>query len=94
MSEQPEVRQDQTVQQQHAPSGRTGDAEKTVAPAGPGGTSAEDVDTADRAAREAGEYAAAVAGVDAEDAAPIPADDERALRDPDRASSAPAEPTA
>lgn len=76
---------------QRAPSGPDETAEKTVAPSGPGGTSEADLATEEKAAREAGEYAAAVApGVDAQDAAPIPADDTAALADPDAASSAPA----
>ena len=77
--------------QQQAPSGPDGTAEKTVAPGGPGGTSAEDLETEARAAHEAGEYAAGMApGVDADAAAPIPADDTEALADPDAASSEPA----
>jgi hypothetical protein len=75
----------------HAPSGASGRAEKTVAPAGPGATSEEDHATELRAAREAGEYAASVADVDPDAAAPIPRDDTAALADPDAASSAPAE---
>ncbi|HVF19562.1 MAG TPA: hypothetical protein VNA14_04900 [Mycobacteriales bacterium] len=73
---------------QHAPSGPDGDADKTVAPSGHGGTSREDLATEARAAQEAGEYAAAAApGLDADAAAPIPADDTEALADPDAASS-------
>ncbi|HVE99658.1 MAG TPA: hypothetical protein VNA12_10820 [Mycobacteriales bacterium] len=76
---------------QRAPSGPDETAEKTVAPSGPGATSEADATTEERAAREAGEYAAAVApGVDARDAAPIPADDTAALADPEQGSSAPA----
>lgn len=56
----------------HAPSGRSGRAEKTVAPAGPGATSDEDA---------AAEAEAAEAAVDV-----IPADDAEALGDPDAAS--------
>ena len=51
----------------------------------------EDKATVDEAARDAGEYAAAVAGVDPEAAAPIPADDTEALATPGTASSAPAD---
>ena len=67
----------------------------TNAPSGPGATSAADAETEVEAARTAGEYAAAVAGVDADAAAPIPADATELLEDPGTASSAPAdsEPT-
>jgi hypothetical protein len=74
-----------------APSGPDETADKTNAPAGPGATSEADAATEEKAAREAGEYAAAVAGVDPEAAAPIPADDTDALADAGTASSAPAE---
>ena len=79
----------------HAPSGPDETGDKTNAPAGPGATSREDADTEVKAAREAGEYAAAVSGVDADAAAPIPRDATGMLEDPDTASSAPAdsEPT-
>lgn len=63
----------------------------TNAPNGPGATSASEVATELKAAREAGEYAAAVAGVDPDAAAPIPADDTEALSTPGTASSAPAD---
>jgi hypothetical protein len=66
----------------------------TNAPNGPGATSASEVATELKAAREAGEYAAAVAGVDPEAAAPIPADDTAALSTPGTASSAPADAVA
>ena len=72
-----------------APAGPDGSDDKTNAPAGPGGTSPENVDTEIQAAREAGEYAAAVAGVDAEAAAPIPRDAGEALATPGTGSSAP-----
>lgn len=65
--------------------------EGTNAPHGPGATSEADAVTEAKAAREAGEYAAAVSGVDADAAAPIPADDTDALAEPGTASSAPAE---
>jgi hypothetical protein len=62
----------------------------TNAPNGPGATSWADAETEERARREAGEYAAAVAGVDPEQAAPIPAEDTEALATPGTASSEPA----
>ncbi|HEU0130467.1 MAG TPA: hypothetical protein VFQ85_05685 [Mycobacteriales bacterium] len=74
-----------------APSGPDETGDKTNAPAGPGATSAEDVETELKAAREAGEYAAAVAGVDPDAAAPIPRDATERLAEPGTASSAPAE---
>jgi hypothetical protein len=61
----------------------------TNAPSGPGATSRDDVETELRAAREAGEYAAAVAGVDPDAAAPIPADAKDVLATPGTGSSAP-----
>jgi hypothetical protein len=73
-----------------APSGADETGDKTNAPAGPGATSWEDAETEVKAAREAGEYAAAVSGVDADAAAPIPRDATDRLADPDTASSAPA----
>ena len=73
-----------------APAGPDETADKTNAPGGPGATSHEDAETEVTAAREAGEYAAAVAGVDADAAAPIPRDAPDLLADPDTASSAPA----
>jgi len=51
----------------------------------------DNADDVEEAARDAGEYAAAVAGVDAEAAAPIPAGDTDALATPGTASSAPAD---
>jgi hypothetical protein len=78
---------------QHAPSGADADAEKTVAPAGSGATSADDVDSELEAARTAGEYAEAVSGVDADAAAPIPADATEQLSTPGTGSSAPADST-
>ena len=62
----------------------------TNAPIGPGATSERDALTEAKAAREAGEYAEAVSGVDAEQAAPIPAEDTETLAEPGTASSAPA----
>jgi hypothetical protein len=62
----------------------------TNAPNGPGATSWADAETEEKARREAGEYAAAVAGVDPEQAAPIAAEDTDALATPGTASSAPA----
>ena len=77
-----------------APSGPDETGDKTNAPGGPGATSWEDAETEVKAAREAGEYAAAVAGVDPDAAAPIPRDATDALADPETASSAPAEGSA
>ena len=88
--EHPSIQHDST---QLAPSGPDGTAEKTVAPAGAGATSEEDVDSELEAARTAGEYAAAVSGVDADAAAPIPADATEQLATPGTGSSAPAEAT-
>ena len=65
----------------------------TNAPTGPGATSVEEVETELRAAREAGEYAAAVAGVDPDAAAPIPADAKDLLATPGTGSSAPGDST-
>ncbi len=62
----------------------------TNAPTGPGATSWADAETEEKARREAGEYAAAVADVDPEQAAPIAAEDTDALATPGTASSAPA----
>jgi predicted RNase H-like HicB family nuclease len=62
----------------------------TNAPMGPGATSYEDAETEEKARREAGEFAEAVAGVDAEQAAPIPAEDTETLATPGTASSEPA----
>lgn len=56
----------------HAPGGASGRAEKTAAPSGDGGTSAEDQEAERAAAADSG-------GV-------IPADDAEALGDPDAAS--------
>ena len=78
---------------QHAPSGSDGDGEKTVAPAGSGATSEEDVRSELDAARTAGEYAEAVSGVDADAAAPIPSDATAELATPGTGSSAPADST-
>jgi len=64
---------------------------ETNAPSGPGATSHEDAETEVQAAKDAGEYAAAVAGVDAEAAAPIPADATDVLATPGTGSSAPAD---
>lgn len=74
-----------------APAGASEGDDKTNAPNGPGATSPENVDTEIQAAREAGEYAAAVAGVDPEAAAPLPADATDALATPGTGSSAPAD---
>jgi hypothetical protein len=68
-----------------------GPAPGTAAPSGAGATSDADLSTEMRAAKEAGDYAAAVAGVDADAAAPIPRDATEQLADPNAASSAPAE---
>ena len=67
------------------------DRDTTNAPNGPGATSLEDAETEVEAARDAGGYAAAVAGVDPEAAAPIPADATDALATPGTGSSAPAD---
>jgi hypothetical protein len=63
----------------------------TNAPSSQGATSYEDAETEVKAAREAGEYAAAVADVDPEAAAPIPSDAREALATPGTGSSAPAD---
>jgi hypothetical protein len=72
-----------------APAGPDGNDDKTNAPSGQGATSWENAETEVKAAREAGEYAAAVAGVDPEAAAPIPSDDRDALATAGTGSSAP-----
>ncbi|HEX8003298.1 MAG TPA: hypothetical protein VF519_11450 [Mycobacteriales bacterium] len=74
-----------------APAGADETGDKTNAIQGAGASGPEDAETEVRAAREAGEYAAAVAGVDAEAAAPIPADATEALATPGTGSSAPAD---
>ncbi|HEV2889682.1 MAG TPA: hypothetical protein VGX28_04845 [Frankiaceae bacterium] len=74
-----------------APAGATEDGDKSNAVQGAGASGPEDAETEVRAAREAGEYAAAVAGVDPEAAAPIPADATEALATPGTGSSAPAD---
>ncbi len=75
----------------YAPSGGDERGMKTVAPAGPGATSEQDVESELQAARDAGALTASLTGVDEEAAAPIPRDDKAALGTPGTAASAPAD---